>query len=150
MLFQSLLALHGLQKKSKGITACPGKQGAVHQELLGAQRAVLNHSLGTALPNKPNSSTATSAQSNSSTFLPQEDAGKTVPLPPPQGHCTHRFPGEESQAQQTPSTAVPFHSLPPQQCIIHVSDISTANLAKQKCFFFNTSRNWELSGENSG
>lgn len=55
---------------------------------------------------------------------PQEDAGKTS-LPPPWGH---RFPGEDE-----PGTALLF---PPQQSIIHPSDISPANLAKQKCFFF--------------
>lgn len=52
----------------KGIMLWPGEQGGVHQELWGAQRAVLNHSLGTALPHKPNSSTPASAQRNSSTF----------------------------------------------------------------------------------
>lgn len=86
------------------------------------------------------------AQRNSSTFPPREDAGKTVILPPPRGHCTHRFPGEEK-----PGTTYPQHCCslpqPPSSYIIHLGDISPANLAKQKCFSFNTSRNQELSGE---
>lgn len=148
MHFQSLLVLHGLQEKSKGITPWPGRQGAVHQELLGAQRVVLNHSLGTALPNKPNSSPLTSAPAccHSSTFPPQEDAGKTAtatttgtlhPQIPRGGRARHNISPALLFLPQPPSSAIHYSS----------SGISPANLAKQKCCFFNTSRNQELSGE---
>lgn len=144
MHFQSLLVLHGLQEKSKGITPWSGRQGAVHQELLGAQRVVLNHSLGTALPNKPNSSHLLRV---TPPHFPHRRMQAKQPLPPPWGHCTHRFPEEEEPGTTYPQHCCSCHSLPPQQSIIHLSGISPANLAKQKCCFFNTSRNQELWGE---
>lgn len=107
MHFQSLLALHGLQEKSKGIMPWPGEQGAAHQELWGALRAVLNHSLGTALPHKPNSSTPTSAQRNPSTLPPQEDAGKTVPLPPPRDAAPTDSQGRKARHNKPPALLFP-------------------------------------------
>lgn len=128
----------------------PGKQGAVHQELLGAKRVVVNHSLGPALPNKPKSSPPTSAPTCS----------EKLPHISPTGGCRQnshsatttgmlhpQIPrGRKARHNISPALLFPA-SLPPQQYIIHLSDISPANLAKQKCFFFNTSRNQELSGE---
>lgn len=149
MHFQSLLVLHGLQKKSKRITPWPGKQGAVHHRLLGAElcwtRALVQHcQTNPAALHRPQ---LPLAQSNSSTFPPREDAGKRVTLPPPWGHCTHRFPGEEK-----PGTTYPQHccSLPqPPSSAMHYSSQwhFSSNLAKQECFSFNTSRTRELSGE---
>lgn len=150
MHFQSLLVLHGLQKKSKGITPWPGKQGPVHHRLLGAQSC--------AEP-QPWYSTAKPTQQ-----LHTDLSSHLLRVTPPhfphgrmQGKeslCHHHgdtaptdSQGRKSQAQHIPSTAVPCHSLPPQQYIIHLSDISPANLAKQECFSFNTSRTRELSGE---
>lgn len=57
----------------------------------------------------------------------------------------------DSQGRKKPGTTYPQHCCslpqPPSSYIIHLGDISPANLAKQKCFSFNTSRKQELSGE---
>lgn len=148
MHFQSLLVLHGLQKKSKGIMPRPGEQGAVHQELLGAPRAVLNPSLGTALPTNPQLHINLSSHLLRTT-PPHCPQGRMQAEQPPchhHGNLHPQIPRGRKARHNKPQHCCSLPQLPPQPYIIHFSDISTANLAKQKCFFFNTSKNWELSG----
>lgn len=116
MQFQSLLVLHGLQKKSKGITLWPGKQGAVHQQLLGAQRVVLNHSLGPALPKEPNSSHLLRV---TPPRFPHGRMQAKQPLCHSHGDAAPTDPqGKGSQAQHIPSTAAPCQ---PPSSAIHYS-----------------------------
>lgn len=112
---------------------------------MGAHRAVLNHIPGTALPHKPDSSPLPSAPTCSEPLLHISPTGgcRQNITATTMGTLHPQIP-RGGRARHNTSPALLF---PPQQSIIHLSDISPANLAKQKCCFFDTSRNEELSGE---
>lgn len=123
------------------------KAGGCTPGAFGAQSVVVNHSLGPALPNKLKSSPPTSAPTCSEQ-LPHIFPHRRMQAKQSLTGMLHpQIPrGRKARHNISPALLLPA-SRPPQQSIIHLSDISPANLAKQKCFFFNTSRNRELWGE---